>query len=1621
LNDEIPARSLVSQVSVPNVRSLSMHKRGRLPTALPAQLKLYNSLPSMQPRSKLPTTSHSNQSKQTDTTKKTPITKHKIKVCQEELAANIELSNFIGDSSHIKQGKNDKEEEEDDTELLETAEMQARDFGLSMSEGAKRMREWRLKNKQQRGGARRTFKNRENKPTNPSLRPAASTSNSDSLPHVIAAHKIQDLSELAQEQHSWISSYSSLPIRLKLEILHFLVEEYIQLEHISAEVSKRFQTTQGHAPAQYLPLPRKEELQDLCNVDDCVVCKFPGDLVCCDGCTNSFHKRCCRYDEQKSLGLRATRDDDDDWLCPECSVVDSSKLGPLHGGNKPNISWWGTDDFDFIIKNETSLVTSLGQKMMELDKQIVHSAQHPQENDFSDNLDDKERLNLAEEIRLRYDLIQSSKHDPDLEYIIVHGLVFSRRVRGENVSSISGSPPLHLSQSELHETLKKLGPIVCSQWPWCQIPFDPDELWTATQIMTTSPVSITLKALKLKQLSYFSFAGSHNPTMYKNLYSKAPPPMLFLKDQQLPKHLYQKTETGQYVVANFELLISACEAIGALEGPETPQKCLPLPELPNLSHDLRYDTFIFQKEKLVSGLLDHLAPVKSYLRSLERMLSKACLMHEHWGVDWTKCRHPRVDKLFDTLDIMRGSNRSRWYASLREASTVSQVGKSAVQLVDSIDTRTFYEEWNFLPNRSTPIAPTDEESGTRIYFDVPQNFSIRQLLRQRKKERSCRQIENLRYFLNDSKEDNDLDATKKTSIGRKGRASKHRLVVMQALPSISLTTLKKIASSNPADLPMPVREATLSLNNFTSKKLVKRKALKPKVNSKPLQSSGDRFFLQCLHCGQIPSSGIRVSSPKHATKDHYEHIQTCPVCPQAVKFFIATLRSKKELSQDSNSFFHRVLSRISSKLNESKSEVKITISETNEVYSSDIVKSSMPSEKVNSMVAYTYNPVKIKEEPREDLSNELEVVPSSDFKSPPNITSINIETSSRSSTSGCSNEAKHEVGVNEEMYLQDKSTLPANITDKVDDKSSNHDQDIPKDQIEDFSVYAFETGSYPLVDPSDEHLVTKYIISVYKHFAPYKVINAPITGTLDEKPLKKKKAAKRKVNTAAPNLGSGTAGKKHRPELQRYYVACTFCGEIPSFGIKLNGPQHATKDLFYHLQECSVCPISVKTCVSKTRNGGGRSQNSASFFKAHLERLKKYVASNSGSEMKEKLYSALQQRRIRLSDDLTNSDLLTNFDDSDYVLIKKADLETGSPFFISLYKNFLPVGRNFGNASKDIALITSSNSKYMQWTDSNLATDDAVAIPPVPTALSMNNKETVPEGNEVNLNKPIETKINPSMMGLRSPHNYSFDNGSEDVNFESPPPASSSTTKDVQTMKYAVKKNSDLDTSRGIITADNEGSTQSKNQPTSKIKEKSNKEFLANQSKQNIPNLSSSKSSEQVASRSFASMPTASKPPKVRRSGRVKIPAGDDFSIHENAALDMNPTEKAKGTISIGKPVTESEKKERVLRLAEMEKLLSEPFHKEIHWPICGRLFIPPPGSLPPQVVRYLGRNYGSRFAPFTLYSDKLEVGKPSTRYLWRTDTMDVETVEELYMQIHILDSYLNRSVSILISAFYFL
>ncbi|KAL7471524.1 hypothetical protein ACHAXS_011820 [Conticribra weissflogii] len=131
--------------------------------------------------------------------------------------------------------------------------------------------------------------------------------------------------------------YHHLSIEDKLIILEFLLDELLTVQEISDELARRHATT-DYLPSLYGKPPLQNEFDNMYNADECKICGMEGDLLCCDGCPGSFHRAC--------LNLGHGRLPEGKWLCQECRLADSSKMGPLGADNRPLLGWFTVDDVE---------------------------------------------------------------------------------------------------------------------------------------------------------------------------------------------------------------------------------------------------------------------------------------------------------------------------------------------------------------------------------------------------------------------------------------------------------------------------------------------------------------------------------------------------------------------------------------------------------------------------------------------------------------------------------------------------------------------------------------------------------------------------------------------------------------------------------------------------------------------------------------------------------------------------------------------------------------------------------------------------------------------------------------------------------------------------------------------------------------------------------------------------------------------------------------------------------------------------------------------------------------------------------------------------------------------------
>lgn len=246
--------------------------------------------------------------------------------------------------------------------------------------------------------------------------------------------------------------YHQLTVVEKLVILEFLIDELLSVDTIAAIFSRREAAT-ASLPCPYGQAPTYRELQSLLNEDECAVCRQEGDLICCDGCTSSYHKSCLEIPHEGSLP-------EGQWLCPECALKDPATLGPLRGGCKSSLDWFTVEDLDTSLRLsavEGLEPISTGQGSAQTDSGVPSI--------------------LASAVCKDHQGAESSTR-----FLAIHGFVFRRK------SSETEGPLVPLTTSQLQDDFSSLfGLGRCLRWPLLQVPFSAQKLFSNRTLPVMPP------------------------------------------------------------------------------------------------------------------------------------------------------------------------------------------------------------------------------------------------------------------------------------------------------------------------------------------------------------------------------------------------------------------------------------------------------------------------------------------------------------------------------------------------------------------------------------------------------------------------------------------------------------------------------------------------------------------------------------------------------------------------------------------------------------------------------------------------------------------------------------------------------------------------------------------------------------------------------------------------------------------------------------------------------------------------------------------------------------------------------------------------------------------------------
>ena len=369
-----------------------------------------------------------------------------------------------------------------------------------------------------------------------------------------------------------------LPISQKIDVLEFLIDELLTVDYIAAEFTRRQVMTSCYSQ-RFGSLPTKQELDVLENEDECGVCGFEGDLLCCDGCPSSYHKECIGMHDMSQLP-------EGTWLCPECQIVDPALFGSLRGGRKASVDWFCVKDLHTTDRSENG--QNLTSRAGNHDQNCARSSPM-----FLPSSNGSEKV-----------VNEGVSHDNNQEdaLMIVHGFVFRQRnsrsdlglldeLRNESISYNIVKP------AALFPFLQPLGMALISRWPFVQIPMDTSKVWN-------SPVpQTTIKSIA----TFFAKEQSYDPSKYQSFYNLAPLPKALNAGAPI-KDVALVTKDYEHFCYHADTKMLSLQ----LKADASSDK--------SLSLALRCETSLFSPYSMIVG----------YLQKLEGALSRAGLLSEFW-------------------------------------------------------------------------------------------------------------------------------------------------------------------------------------------------------------------------------------------------------------------------------------------------------------------------------------------------------------------------------------------------------------------------------------------------------------------------------------------------------------------------------------------------------------------------------------------------------------------------------------------------------------------------------------------------------------------------------------------------------------------------------------------------------------------------------------------------------------------------------------------------------------------------------------------------------------------------------------------------------------------------------
>jgi PHD-finger len=484
--------------------------------------------------------------------------------------------------------------------------------------------------------------------------------------------------------------YYRLPIEQKLRMMEFLIDELLTVDVIAAEFTRRNRIESCYS-YPYGAKPSVHDLERLENGDECGVCRLEGDLLCCDGCPRSFHRKCLSMSERAELP-------DGKWLCPECAIVDPANFGTLWGGRKAAVDWFTIEDI------ETARIMSLPEEQRVLlpQSQGVYGGPHLVNNVLEEplplqNVPQAEMANAptsstaftsAASRELTTRVLSQCRSAPGVvpqsstKFLVIHGFVFSKETRNADSHFVPSATSLEnikrsytdhgmMSQVLLSRTMKILGHRSVSEWPLNQIPLNPLQVWGTNE---SGIVSLS---------SFFKDPDRFDPSRYLSQYRLA----------SLPKMTKAGSAARQSSIVNVEYESEYIDTrlLSSLMEPDMAQDV-------SLASALRTTTLLFNPYRMTTV----------YMEKLESSLKRAYLLNEFWGM---RNKYLKMDT---------------WSVNLRKCQSITKLATLIVSLIDATHPRAFVDDWNAPPNgrvKSDLMSSQPNPDDKRSYLPIAEDWS----------------------------------------------------------------------------------------------------------------------------------------------------------------------------------------------------------------------------------------------------------------------------------------------------------------------------------------------------------------------------------------------------------------------------------------------------------------------------------------------------------------------------------------------------------------------------------------------------------------------------------------------------------------------------------------------------------------------------------------------------------------------------------------------------------------------------------------------------------------------------------------------------------------------------------